>query len=158
MGSVLGKKRFTRPLFALKALPCYSPVRILYVVNKYKTTPVKKSKLPRPIGAGGFLTPYSFFARPTLGRAGGLANSYRLSTAIVILMIARTLKHLRSPVVRFWCATGLFIVSLIAGAWCTLYVSQTPYEKVLMAISWGAITITCLDIMATTDTRKELDK
>jgi hydrogenase/urease accessory protein HupE len=69
--------------------------------------------------------------------------------------MARLLKRLKDPRVRFWAATALFVLTLILGTLCTLFVAQTPYERVLMAISWGAITITCLDIMATTDVRKE---
>lgn len=65
---------------------------------------------------------------------------------------------IRNPKFRFWGAVFLFFTSIILGTYCTLFIAKDPFEKVLMAISWGAITITALDLMATTDVRKENEK
>lgn len=69
--------------------------------------------------------------------------------------MARLLRRLRDPQVRFWAACGLFVLSIALGIWSTIVLCHDSFQRVLMAISWGAITITCLDIMATTDVRKE---
>jgi hypothetical protein len=70
-------------------------------------------------------------------------------------LIARLLKLIKNPHARFWGAVVLFVLSLIGGAYSTLVLAHGGYEKTLMAISWGAITITAVDVMATTDVRKE---
>ncbi len=63
--------------------------------------------------------------------------------------------RLKSPRIRFWGSVILFIVSIIGGLYSVIVLAHDSYEKVLMAISWGAITITAMDLMATTDVRKE---
>lgn len=69
------------------------------------------------------------------------------------------MKWLKDPNNRVKGAWALFFLSLALGTYCTIWISQTPFERVLMAISWGAITITCLDVIATTDVRaNEKDK
>lgn len=68
------------------------------------------------------------------------------------------MKNLRNPKFRFWGAVVLFVLSIVAGIYCTVAIAKDPFEKVLMAISWGAITLTALDLMATTDVRKETDE
>ncbi len=65
------------------------------------------------------------------------------------------IKYLKNPRVRFWGAVGLFVISILAGIHSVLFIAHDPYEKILIGISWGAITLTALDIMATTDVRKE---
>lgn len=65
------------------------------------------------------------------------------------------MKYIKNPKVRFYFAVVLFFLSVIGGIYSTLFLAKDGYEKVLMAISWGAITITALDLMATTDVRKE---
>lgn len=70
-------------------------------------------------------------------------------------MIARLLKMIQDPKHRFNAAVVMFVLSIVLGAWCTWALCHTGFERVLMAISWGAITITAVDLMATTDVRKE---
>ena len=65
------------------------------------------------------------------------------------------MKFLKNPSNRFYGAVVLFFISLIAGLHSIIFVAHTPYEKILIGISWGAISLTCLDIVATTDVRKE---
>lgn len=65
------------------------------------------------------------------------------------------MKFIKNPKVRFWFAVALFFCSIIAGIYSVVALADGGYEKVLMGISWGAITITALDLMATTDVRKE---
>lgn len=60
---------------------------------------------------------------------------------------------IKDPNNRVKASWVLLIVSILGGAYCTLFVAKDPFEKVLMAISWLAITITCLDVIATTDVR-----
>lgn len=67
----------------------------------------------------------------------------------------RLLKLIRNPEVRFKAAVVMFVLSIVLGTWCTIALCDTGFERVLMAISWGAITITAIDLMATTDVRKE---
>lgn len=50
----------------------------------------------------------------------------------------------------FWWTVGL-------GIACTVFLCHTWFERVLMLISWGAITITCVDIVCTTDVRDETE-
>ena len=58
-----------------------------------------------------------------------------------------------NPKARVKGAWVLFFVTVILGVYCTIWVAKTSYERVLIAISWGAITITCVDIILTTDVR-----
>lgn len=62
---------------------------------------------------------------------------------------------IRNPEHRFRGAVVMFIVSVIGGVYSVVWLAHGGYEKVLMGISWGAITITAMDLMATTDVRKE---
>lgn len=66
-----------------------------------------------------------------------------------------TIRALRrvDPEARLRWAARLFWLTLAAGTYCTFWVATNPYESILMAISWGAITITCVDIIATSDVR-----
>lgn len=52
----------------------------------------------------------------------------------------------------------LLVVSIVAGVYCTIAISRDAFERVLMAISWFAITITALDVLATTDTRAKQEE
>jgi hypothetical protein len=70
-------------------------------------------------------------------------------------MIARLLKLIKNPHARFYGAVVLFILSIMGGVYSTLILAHGGYEKTLMGISWAAITITAVDVMATTDVRKE---
>lgn len=70
-------------------------------------------------------------------------------------LMNRLLKLIKNPEYRFRAAVAMFFISLIAGTYCTIALCHTGFERVLMAISWGAITITAVDLMATTDVRKE---
>lgn len=60
---------------------------------------------------------------------------------------------MRNPAVRVRAAWVLFALSVIAGIGSTVLLAKDPYERVLMGISWGAIAITALDVVATTDVR-----
>jgi hypothetical protein len=57
------------------------------------------------------------------------------------------------PDVRLLMAARLFWASIILGILSVLFICSSSFERVLMAISWGAITVTCVDIVATTDVR-----
>lgn len=59
------------------------------------------------------------------------------------------------PDVRLQWAARLFWFSLIGGLLSTVFLARDSYERVLMAISWGAITITCVDVVLTADVRDE---
>lgn len=67
------------------------------------------------------------------------------------------MNFIRNPKFRFYGAVTLFFITIIMGIYSTVFISRNPFERVLMAISWGAITITSVDIMATTDVRKSQD-
>lgn len=60
-----------------------------------------------------------------------------------------------SPEKRLQAAVWLFWLSLIGGAMSTAFLAESGYERVLMAISWGAISITCVDVVLTADVRDE---
>lgn len=62
-----------------------------------------------------------------------------------------------SPSKRVKIAWVLLILSVLGGIWSVVFLAKSGYEKVLMAISWGAITITALDLVATTDVRNNDD-
>lgn len=73
-------------------------------------------------------------------------------------MIARWTVHwLKSiePRKRLEWACNLLWLSLAGGAFSTAVICHTFFERVLMAISWGAITITCVDVIQTSDVRDE---
>lgn len=57
------------------------------------------------------------------------------------------------PEVRLVYAARLFWGSVVLGILSVAFLCNTGFERVLMAISWGAITITCVDIVCTTDVR-----
>ena len=57
------------------------------------------------------------------------------------------------PEKRLVVAAYLFWLTIFAGVYCTAWVAKDAFEKVLMAISWGAITFTALDIVLTADVR-----
>lgn len=57
------------------------------------------------------------------------------------------------PEKRLRVAAWLFWLSILAGAYSVLFLAQGGYEQVLMGISWGAITITCVDVVLTADVR-----
>lgn len=68
-----------------------------------------------------------------------------------------TIKMLRKvdPETRLNVAAYLFWISLILGALSVVLLAKNSYEKVLMGISWGAINITCIDVILTADVRAE---
>ena len=57
------------------------------------------------------------------------------------------------PELRLLYAARLFWISIVLGIFCTAFLCDSWFERVLMAISWGAITITCVDIIVTADVR-----
>lgn len=62
-----------------------------------------------------------------------------------------------NPKIRFYASVIMFVLSIAGGVYSTAVLAKSSYEKTLMAISWGAITITAIDLMATTDVRKDND-
>lgn len=73
-------------------------------------------------------------------------------------MGAWTIRLLRciSPEKRLHAAAYLFWITLLLGAFCTIFISQGGFERILMAISWLAVTITCVDIIVSSDVREEI--
>lgn len=59
------------------------------------------------------------------------------------------------PETRLNVAAYMFWISIILGALSVMFLANNGYEQVLMAISWGAITVTCLDVILTADVRAE---
>lgn len=59
------------------------------------------------------------------------------------------------PDQRLLIAARLFWISIALGVFCSLVIAQGWYEGILMGISWGAITITCVDVIVGTDIRDE---
>lgn len=57
------------------------------------------------------------------------------------------------PKTRVKAAWIFLLLTLVGGVYSVIWISHDPFEKILMAISWGAITITCLDIVLTADVR-----
>lgn len=57
------------------------------------------------------------------------------------------------PEKRLQWAASLFWWTVILGVISVVFLCDTWFERTLMAISWGAITITCVDIVCTTDVR-----
>jgi len=68
-----------------------------------------------------------------------------------------TIKWLKNiePERRLLWAALLFWFSIFLGIMSVVFLCNSGFERVLMAISWGAITVTCIDIVATTDVRDE---
>lgn len=66
----------------------------------------------------------------------------------------RWLKKLPTEDRLLWSAR-LFWVSIFLGILSVLFLCDDWFERTLMAISWLAITVTCADIVATTDVRDE---
>lgn len=58
---------------------------------------------------------------------------------------------------RLRVAAYLFWISLVLGVYCTLFVAKDAFEKILMAISWLAVTLTCVDVILTADVRDNED-
>lgn len=71
-----------------------------------------------------------------------------------------TIRLLRriDPETRLTVAAYLFWISIGAGIASCLWLTNNWYEKVLMGISWGAITITCIDIIVSADIRAEVEE
>jgi len=61
------------------------------------------------------------------------------------------------PEARLIIAAYLFWISIFAGIASCMWLASTWYEKVLMGISWGAITVTCMDIIVSADIRAEVE-
>jgi hypothetical protein len=59
------------------------------------------------------------------------------------------------PRTRKRVALAHLIVSVVAGVACTVFLTDDPYERVLIAISFYAITITAADAWLTADVRTE---
>jgi uncharacterized membrane protein YoaK (UPF0700 family) len=60
-----------------------------------------------------------------------------------------------NPRTRKRIAAAHLWVSIIAGVACTVFLTDDPYERVLIAISFYAITITAADAWLTADVRTE---
>lgn len=76
-------------------------------------------------------------------------------------MIARTtVKILQcvKPEDRVTWAARVFWWSILLGIYCTAFIAKDAFERILMAISWLAVTLTALDIVLTTDVRANDDE
>lgn len=75
------------------------------------------------------------------------------------LVAVWTVKQLKkvSPERRLHIAAWLFWLSILLGILSTLYIAKDAFERILMAISWAAITLTAVDIILTADVRDEAD-
>ncbi len=62
-----------------------------------------------------------------------------------------------APETRLHAASYLFWVSILLGTYCTFFVAKGGFEMILMAISWLAVTLTCLDVILTADVRDNED-
>lgn len=74
-----------------------------------------------------------------------------------------TIKWLQriSPEKRLRWSASLFWWTILLGALSTIFLCKGWFQKILMMISWGAITITVVDIICTSDVRnkeEELDE
>ncbi len=58
---------------------------------------------------------------------------------------------------RLHVAAYLYWISIILGVYSTLYIANGGFEKILMAISWLAVTLTCVDVILTADVRDNDD-
>lgn len=58
-----------------------------------------------------------------------------------------------SPETRLHVASYLFWLSLLGGIVSTAVFATGGFERVVMAISWLAITISCVDVILTADVR-----
>lgn len=70
-------------------------------------------------------------------------------------MGAWTIKLLRrvEPETRLHVASYMFWITIFLGTYCTLFVAKGGFEMILMAISWLAVTLTCVDVILTADVR-----
>lgn len=59
------------------------------------------------------------------------------------------------PAFRRRLAAVHLVATIPCGAASVLLVATNGYERILMAISWYAITITAADVLATTDVREK---
>lgn len=62
------------------------------------------------------------------------------------------------PEKRLLWAARLFWGSLILGILSVVFLCDSWFERILMAISWGAITVTCADLLSTNDVRVKEEK
>lgn len=62
------------------------------------------------------------------------------------------------PRKRLIVAAWLLWISILGGIVCTILFAKEPFEKIVMAISWGAITITCVDVIVSSDVRDEISQ
>lgn len=66
------------------------------------------------------------------------------------------LRLIRSPQVRFKAAVVIFFGCLIAWPVSSFtFAKQEP--QTILGLSWGAMLLTAIDVMASTDIRKEID-
>lgn len=68
-----------------------------------------------------------------------------------------TINFLRrlDPERRLIVSVYLFWASIVGGIYSCVWVATSAYEKILMGISWGAITLTAIDVIVTSDVRAE---
>jgi hypothetical protein len=59
-----------------------------------------------------------------------------------------------SPRIRLWAAWILLVACLIGWA-ASLFVFATGEPPWVLSLSWGALILTCLDIISTQDVRKK---
>jgi hypothetical protein len=60
-----------------------------------------------------------------------------------------------SPIKRLEWAAGIFWWTVLLGLLSTIFLCHDWFQRILMIISWGAITITAVDIICTSDVRSK---
>jgi hypothetical protein len=66
----------------------------------------------------------------------------------------RLLKRI-DPEERLLWAARLFWFSIVGGIVSTVFFAEGGFQRIVMAISWVAITVTCTDVTLTADVRDE---
>lgn len=88
-------------------------------------------------------------------------SHHSTSSTVWTVIVARwTIRWLKSvePQRRLLWAAQAFWWTVALGLLSVIFLCHTWFERILMIISWGAITITCVDIIATSDVRDEEER
>lgn len=59
------------------------------------------------------------------------------------------------PVLRRRLAFAHLVLAVVAGVWTTIVLAREPYERVLLGISWYAIALESVSVLANTDVRAQ---
>lgn len=63
-----------------------------------------------------------------------------------------------NPQRRLLWSARIFWWTILLGILSVVFLCDTWFQRILMIISWGAITITAVDIISTTDVRQREDE